>query len=77
MKIINDILKINGKYSLKRVITIVTFIYILMLASYIVAVKGINILDIFNSFMLFLGALLGIVEITKKFLNKAEDKKDE
>lgn len=35
MKIINDILKVNSKYSLKRVISIATFCFVILSGSFI------------------------------------------
>jgi len=77
MKFFDDILKENNKYSLKRVIILTSFIFVIYLGSFItisdkILEKEVNryAIDVFNSILLFLISLLGISETGKKFLNK-------
>jgi len=73
-KLINDLLKSpSGKYSRKSVIIIITFLVTLSLGAYIVIAEVLNTYasGVFNSLLLFLGALLGISVFDKKVENKS------
>lgn len=79
MKVIEDTLKINNKYSLKRVISAITFCFIILLGSFIgisdfILAKEVssNPFMVFSSLLVFLGANIGISEFSKKFENKQE-----
>lgn len=78
MKLIDDTLKNkDGIWSRKSLTILVTFIFVLLLGTFIVISdkilqKEVNhyAIDVFNSLLLFLTALLGITEVSKKILNK-------
>lgn len=83
-KLINDTLKINGKWSRKSLTVLVTFVFILMLGTFIVIsdkilAKEVNryAIDVFNSLLLFETLLMGLSEASKKFVNKQEPVKEE
>ena len=83
-KLINDTLKINGKWSRKSLTVLVTFIFILMLGTFIVIsdkilAKEVNryAIDVFNSLLVFETLLMGLSEASKKFVNKQEPVKEE
>lgn len=66
--IFNDILKVKNKYSLKRAIALITFLYVINLATYVtIYQKPVGVID---SLLLFLTALLGLNTIDKKFTDK-------
>lgn len=76
-KIINDTLKSNGKWSMKRLTAFVTFNFVLVLGTFIVISdkllkSPINqySIEVFNSLLLFLATLMGIAEFGKKIVNK-------
>lgn len=79
-KMINDTLKTpNGKWSRKSLTIVTTFIFVLVLGTFIVISdwlldKEVNryALDVFNSLLIFLGTLMGIAEAGKKIQNKNE-----
>jgi hypothetical protein len=74
MKIIDDILKINNKFSLKRVLVAITFPVTMALGIFIVIsdkyldVKTVNIyaIQVFNSLLLFISVLVGVNAYSKK-----------
>lgn len=79
MNLLNDILKENGTWSIKRIISIVTFIVILVLVIFIGIISvvfnmtvNIYAIQIFTSLLGFLILLLGITEAGKKFVTKTE-----
>ena len=79
MKILNDILKENSIYSIKRIISIVTFVFMILLGVFIVVsdkflLRVVNpyAIQVFNSLLGFLILLLGITEVGKKFATKTE-----
>lgn len=76
-KLIEDTLMTNGKWSRKSLTTITTFIFVLILGTFIVISdkildKPVNIyaISVFQSLLVFLGALMGITEVSKKVANK-------
>lgn len=76
-KIINDTLKTNGKWSRKSLTILTTFIFILMLGTFIVISdkileKEVNryAISVFDSLLVFEGLLMGLSEASKKFINK-------
>jgi len=78
MKLIDDTLKNkDGIWSRKSLTIFVTFIFVLLLGTFIVISdkilqKEVNhyAIDVFNSLLLFLATLMGITEISKKIVNK-------
>ena len=74
MKILNDILTVNGKYSLKRVMAVITFIYVINLSTYVTICGKPN--GIIDSLLILLAATLGLSTADKKFADK-EELKDE
>lgn len=77
-KLINDTLKNkDGIWSRKSLTIFVTFVFVLVLGTFIVISdkildKEVNrySIEVFNSLLLFEMSLLGLTEISKKFLNK-------
>jgi hypothetical protein len=76
-KIINDTLKTNGKWSRKSLTILTTFVFILMLGTFIVISdkileKEVNryAISVFDSLLVFEGLLMGLSEASKKFINK-------
>lgn len=76
-KIVNDTLMTNGRWSRKSLTTVTTFIFVLSLGTFIVISdkildKPVNgyAITVFQSLLVFLGALMGITEVGKKFSNK-------
>lgn len=83
-KIINDTLKINGRWSRKSLTILTTFVFILALGAFIVVSdkileKEVNryAIDVFNSLLVFLSLLMGLSEASKKFINKQFPVKEE
>lgn len=83
-KIIDDTLKVNGKWSRKSLTVLVTFVFILMLGTFIVISdkilkKEVNkyAIEVFNSFLVFETLLMGLSEASKKFVNKQFPVKEE
>lgn len=72
MKLINDILKVKGKYSLKRVASLVSFIDFIALSTYAVIKYESMVLGTLTLLFAFTTAILGIAEVSKKFENKQE-----
>jgi hypothetical protein len=72
-KVIDDILKYKGKYSLKRIISAITFIYVINLSVYVSMTEKPNGVGIVASLLAFLTSLLAIKEISKKFADKTEE----
>jgi hypothetical protein len=72
MKIVDDILKIKSKYSLKRVIAVITFIYVINLSVYVSMSDKPNGIGIVTSLLAFLAALLAINTADKKIADKDE-----
>lgn len=78
MKLIDDTLKNkDGIWSRKSLTILVTFIFVLILGTFItisdkILQKEVNhyAIDVFNSLLLFLTAMMGITEASKKILNK-------
>lgn len=76
-RLISDILKEGNIWSIKRVISIITFLFVILLGTFIVISdkildRAVNqyAISVFDSLLLFLTALLGITEVGKKFLSK-------
>lgn len=76
-RLIGDILKEGNIWSIKRVISIITFLFVILLGTFIVISDKIldrvvnqYAISVFDSLLLFLTALLGITEVGKKFLSK-------
>jgi hypothetical protein len=76
-KMFEDTLKTNGKWSRKSLTTITTFTFVLALGTFIVVSDKIldkplntHAITVFQSLLIFLGALMGITEASKKFTNK-------
>ncbi len=83
-KVINDTLKTNGKWSRKSLTILTTFVFTLVLGTFIVISdkileKEVNryAIDVFNSLLVFLSLLMGLSEASKKFVNKQEPVKEE
>ena len=79
MKMVNDILKVKGKYSMKRITAFTTFLFVLILGTFIVisdkvlkTVINPYGIQVFNSLLLFLTTLMGITEFSKKLIDKEE-----
>lgn len=77
MKVLNDILKVNNRYSLKRVIAIITFVFIMLLASFIgisdyTLKKEISEKPylVFTSLLFFLTGIITVNEAGKKITDK-------
>lgn len=77
MTIISNILKENGIWSIKRIIALVTFVFMILLGVFIVVsdkflLRVVNpyAIQVFNSLLGFLILLLGITEVGKKFVTK-------
>lgn len=77
MNIINDTLKTNGKWSRKSLTIFATFVFILILGTFIVISdkileKEVNryAINVFDSLLVFEGLLMGLSEASKKFINK-------
>jgi len=78
MKLIDDTLKNkDGIWSRKSIMTLITFLFVLGLGTFIVVSDrflktsiNVNAITVFQSLLVFLGALTGITEISKKFENK-------
>jgi hypothetical protein len=76
MKFIDDTLKVNGKYSLKRVLVAVSFPYMLLLGSYIVlsdkylGTKVVNVyaIQVFQSMLAFIVSVV----VTSAYAKKLE-----
>jgi hypothetical protein len=76
-KIIDDTMKVNSKWSMKRVTAFVVMGFCLILGAFIVVsdkilTKEVNryAIEVFNSLLLFEATLLGIAEFGKKLINK-------
>lgn len=77
-KLIDDTLKNkDGIWSRKSLTTLVTFIFVMSLGTYIVVSDSIlkvvingQAIIVFQSLLAFLIALMGLTEISKKFENK-------
>lgn len=81
MKVIRDMLQIEGRYSLKRVASVLVLIYALILATFIVIsdwVLNVEInryaIEVLEMLILFTGALMGITEFSKKMSNRSGNK---
>lgn len=72
MKLTNDILKVKGKYSLKRVVSLISFIDFIALSTYAVIIYESMVLATLTLLFGFTTAVLGISEVSKKFENKQE-----
>ena len=73
-KLLNDLLKSpTGKYSRKSFMILVTFIFTLLLGTYIVLAEVLNVYasGIFDSLLIFLTALTGGAIYDKKVINKS------
>jgi hypothetical protein len=70
MKVLDDILKIKGKYSLKRLMAVITFVYVINLSVYVSMSDKPNGVGIVTSLLAFLAALLAINTADKKFTDK-------
>jgi len=77
MKIFNDLLKYNGKYSRKSLIIFVFLIFIISVGVYIVVDKESHerALQVFDSSLIFLATLIGVTTVDKKLASK--NNKDE
>jgi uncharacterized membrane protein SpoIIM required for sporulation len=76
-KIIEDTLKTSGKWSRKSLTIFVTFIFVILLGTFIVISdkileKEVNryAISVFDSLLLFLSVMMGISEASKKIVNK-------
>lgn len=69
-KILDDILKLRGKYSLKRVLAVITFVYVINLSVYVSYTDKPNGVAIITSLLAFITSLLITAEIGKKFTDK-------
>ena len=84
-KFIDDIFKTpTGKYSRKSIIIMVTFIFTLLLGAFIVLSDKIlerevnrYAADVFDSLLIFLGVMIGVISADKKFTNKTDPKPEE
>lgn len=79
-KVIEDTLKTNGKWSSKRLTTLVSFIYTLCVGVMIVISDQIlkqeinrYALDVFETMLIFTAALSGLTITDKKFRNRSHD----
>ena len=79
MKLLNDILKENNAYSIKRVTAFVVIILNLLLGAFIVIsdkilTKVVNpyAIQVFNSLLAFVGVLITASVVDKKVTNKVE-----
>ena len=73
--ILNNMLKVRNKYSLKRVIALITFLYVINLSAYTIFYeKPVGAID---SLLLFLTALLGLNTIDKKFTDQQSKVEEE
>ena len=79
MKLLNDILKENNAYSIKRVTAFVVIILNLLLGAFIVIsdkilTKVVNpyARQVFNSLLAFVGVLITASVVDKKVTNKVE-----
>lgn len=77
IKIIDDTLKTNGKFSRKSLTIFVTFVFVILLGTFItisdfILKKEITryAIDVFNSLLLFLSVMMGLSEASKKVANK-------
>ena len=72
MKLFDDLLKYNNKYSRKSLIIFVFLIFIIIVGSYIVIDKEYHdkAVQVFDSSLIFLATLLGISIADKKLLSK-------
>jgi len=82
-KIILDTLKVNNKWSMKRLTAFVVMFFILSLGSFIVLSdkileKEVNqyAIEVFNSLLIFEATLMGISEFGKKLANKEKKEED-
>lgn len=82
-KIILDTLKVNNKWSMKRLTAFVVMFFILSLGSFIVLSdkileKEVNqyAIEVFNSLLIFEATLMGIAEFGKKLANKEKKEED-
>lgn len=82
-QLINDILKPDGKWSIKRFIAIIVIIFDLTLGTFIVISDKIldrevnrYAIDVFTSLLAFEAVLLGLTELGKKFLDKINTKEE-
>ncbi len=81
MKIINDTLKIKGKYSMKRILVAISFPYTLLLGIYIVisdrllGLKTVNpyAIQVFLGMLAFITGAIGITAYAKKQEIKYEE----
>lgn len=83
-KLIDDTLKSYGKWSRKSLTIFVTFIFVILLGTFIVISdklldRQVNIyaITVFQSLLVFLGTLMGITEASKKFTNKQSPTNEE
>lgn len=82
---INSLLKSpSGKFGRKSFIILTTFIFVLLLGTFIVLSDKIlerevnrYAIDVFNSLLIFLGTLLGMSVAEKKIPSKSQDLKPE
>ena len=80
MKFLNEILKENSKYSIKRIFALITFIVSMFIGVFIVIsdlyldTKTINTQakDVLDSFLLFTRLHIRVAEVSKKIINKTE-----
>lgn len=83
MKLLNDILKLNGKYSKKAIYAATAFLVAIVLGVFIVVSdlflkQEVNrySIEVFETLLLFTATLLGIAEAGKKFINKINPNAD-
>jgi hypothetical protein len=83
MKLTDDILKSNGKYSRKSIAVALSFLAAITIGAFIVVSdlflhQEVNrySIEVFQSLLLFTATLLGIAEGGKKFINKNNTESD-
>lgn len=81
-KVLTDILKSGGRYSIKRVYSAIVLIYSMMFATYIVVSdyilkEEINryAIEVLELMVLFTGGLIGMDEFQKKLVDKTAKSK--
>ena len=84
MKLFDDLLKYNNKYSRKSIIVIATFVFVLLLGTFIVISdkileKEVNryAIEVFNSLLIFLGTSLSLTTLDKKIASPNTKIKEE
>lgn len=75
--VLNDILKSDGKYSIKRVYSMIVLVYAMLFATYIVVSDYVlesevnrYAIEVLETMILFTGGLIGMDEFNKKLIGK-------